>query len=100
MHGNPIQTHFDPETRAAHELNRFRLYHFRPSKRVRYELIPTPALSRSRSSGTGYPRFNCDKEAKRVKALVYLGSKDKALQERPKPGIIPASACRAAKSRR
>jgi hypothetical protein len=27
-----------------------------------------------------------------VKALAYLGSKGKALQERPKPGIIAATA--------
>jgi alcohol dehydrogenase len=31
--------------------------------------------------------FNCEQEAKPVKALVYLGSTDKALQERPKPGV-------------
>jgi hypothetical protein len=56
-----------PERRAAHD-----------------ELTRTTTLS----TATGHARFNCDKDAKRVRALVYLGSKDKALQERPKPGII------------
>jgi alcohol dehydrogenase len=75
----------------VHGLSTFRLYRFRPvrAKGVRCELTRTRPRRGVAFKRNGPCRSDRDKEAKPVKALVYLGPKEKApaLQERPKPTV-------------